>query len=111
MRILITGASRGLGLYLASHFAEQGHTVVGCARSASEFTHERYRHMQFDATDDMFTIRALSDARSRRTAARVQTKVDRKFTLRMSRAFPTGVRAIGTMPAVPALLMSASSPP
>jgi 3-oxoacyl-[acyl-carrier protein] reductase len=65
MRILITGASRGLGLYLASHFAEQGHTVVGCARSASEFTHERYRHMQFDATDETALTAAMVEIRQR----------------------------------------------
>ena len=32
-RILITGASRGLGLALSDEFARQGHVVIGCARS------------------------------------------------------------------------------
>ena len=32
-RIVITGASRGLGRALANEFAEQGHRVCGCARS------------------------------------------------------------------------------
>jgi 3-oxoacyl-[acyl-carrier protein] reductase len=52
--ILITGASRGLGRYLAGHYLEQGDMVIGCARSgASEslITHERYRHYQADVTD------------------------------------------------------------
>lgn len=34
--IIITGASRGLGKALATGFAELGHTVIGCARGASE---------------------------------------------------------------------------
>jgi 3-oxoacyl-[acyl-carrier protein] reductase len=52
--ILITGASRGLGRYLASHYLEQGDLVTGCARSeasGSAITHERYRHYRVDVTD------------------------------------------------------------
>jgi 3-oxoacyl-[acyl-carrier protein] reductase len=52
--ILITGASRGLGRYLASHYLDQGDLVIGCARSgASEsvLAHERYRHYSVDVTD------------------------------------------------------------
>jgi NAD(P)-dependent dehydrogenase (short-subunit alcohol dehydrogenase family) len=33
-RIVLTGVSRGLGRALAERFAEAGHTVLGCARSA-----------------------------------------------------------------------------
>lgn len=35
-RIVITGASRGLGRALAAAFAADGHTVTGCARSPGE---------------------------------------------------------------------------
>lgn len=35
MKILITGVSRGLGRALCSAYVEQGHSVAGCARSAS----------------------------------------------------------------------------
>lgn len=31
--IVITGVSRGLGLAMTEHFIQQGHTVLGCARS------------------------------------------------------------------------------
>ncbi|MEM7602874.1 MAG: SDR family NAD(P)-dependent oxidoreductase [Verrucomicrobiota bacterium] len=34
-RVLITGVSKGLGLNLAKGFAELGHDVAGCSRSAS----------------------------------------------------------------------------
>ncbi len=33
-RIVVTGVGKGLGRAMALGFAEQGHTVVGCARSA-----------------------------------------------------------------------------
>ena len=52
--ILITGASRGLGRYLADHYLDQGDLVIGCSRSgASEsvIVHERYRHYGVDVTD------------------------------------------------------------
>jgi len=52
--ILITGASRGLGRYLAGHYLNQGDLVIGCARSEackSLVTHERYRHYRIDVTD------------------------------------------------------------
>ncbi len=35
MKVLITGASRGIGRELALHFAEAGHTVLAVARSKS----------------------------------------------------------------------------
>jgi NAD(P)-dependent dehydrogenase (short-subunit alcohol dehydrogenase family) len=34
MTVVVTGMSRGLGRAVAQAFAEDGHTVVGCARSA-----------------------------------------------------------------------------
>ena len=39
--ILITGVTRGLGRAMADEFVRQGHTVVGCGRSAKEI--ERLR--------------------------------------------------------------------
>lgn len=56
--IVITGVSRGLGRALVGAFANQGHTVVGCARSQdaiSELTRQWPSPHQFsvvDVTDD-----------------------------------------------------------
>ncbi|MCA9220964.1 MAG: SDR family oxidoreductase [Planctomycetales bacterium] len=57
-RIVLTGASRGLGLAMTEAFIEQGHTVLGCARSASAIQQltERFpaphRFWQVDVADD-----------------------------------------------------------
>ncbi len=49
--VLITGSSRGLGAALAEHYLRAGDRVVGCGRSASPLTHERYTHCTVDVTD------------------------------------------------------------
>jgi len=51
-RILISGASRGIGRALVEHFIEDGDSVVGCARSESDFQHEKYSHVQADISND-----------------------------------------------------------
>jgi 3-oxoacyl-[acyl-carrier protein] reductase len=51
-RILITGASRGLGLALASHYAALGDTVFGCARGEAGFHHAHYTHFRTDVTSE-----------------------------------------------------------
>jgi 3-oxoacyl-[acyl-carrier protein] reductase len=49
--VLITGSSRGIGAALAEHYLQSGDHVIGCGRSASPLTHERYRHCTIDVTD------------------------------------------------------------
>ena len=51
-RTLITGTSRGIGRFLAEHYAELGHQVVGLSRQEADFSHPQYRHMQVDITDE-----------------------------------------------------------
>lgn len=50
--ILITGASRGIGRFLAEYYTGQGSRVVGCSRHQSEFQHQNYRHFCLDIADE-----------------------------------------------------------
>ena len=50
--VLITGASRGIGLYLTQYYLDKGYIVVGCSRSPSSITHEQYTHFCLDVTDE-----------------------------------------------------------
>lgn len=49
---LVTGASRGIGRYLAEHLCTQEYCVVGCSRSASDFTQANYEHVRADVTSE-----------------------------------------------------------
>lgn len=50
-RVVITGATRGLGLVLAQHFLAAGDEVIGCARTPTAVEHPRYTHRLVDVTD------------------------------------------------------------
>lgn len=50
--ILVTGASRGLGLQLARALAQRGDRVVGVSRGAAGFEHEAYEHHSVDVSDE-----------------------------------------------------------
>lgn len=49
---LITGTSRGIGRYLATHYLQQGHRVVGCSRAEVDWRPDDYRHFVADVCDE-----------------------------------------------------------
>ena len=51
-RILITGATRGIGESLAQHYLAHGATVIGCGRGTASIAHERYVHFSVDVADE-----------------------------------------------------------
>jgi 3-oxoacyl-[acyl-carrier protein] reductase len=51
-RILITGATRGIGQALAEHYLARGATVIGCGRGHASIEHERYFHSALDVADE-----------------------------------------------------------
>jgi 3-oxoacyl-[acyl-carrier protein] reductase len=57
-KVLVSGASRGIGRALVEHFVAKGDLVVGCARGAAEYSNDKYFHVQADVTDGN-DVRAL----------------------------------------------------
>jgi 3-oxoacyl-[acyl-carrier protein] reductase len=51
--LVVTGASRGLGLGIARYFLNKGAVVIGCSRSQSAIDHSNYHHYQVDVCDEM----------------------------------------------------------
>ncbi|MBK7639013.1 MAG: SDR family oxidoreductase [Bacteroidetes bacterium] len=49
--VLITGASRGVGLEITKHFIKYGATVLGLSRGESGFNHEHYYHFSVNVGD------------------------------------------------------------
>jgi 3-oxoacyl-[acyl-carrier protein] reductase len=54
--VIVTGASRGLGLGLARHFLTHGDRVCGCSRAAAEMEHENYAHWALDVADERAVV-------------------------------------------------------
>lgn len=50
--LLITGARKGIGRFLAEYYTNAGYVVVGCSRDPSEFQHENYRHLCADVGNE-----------------------------------------------------------
>ena len=61
--MLITGARKGIGKYLAEYYLGRGFRVVGCSRRAPESSPPGYRHFCLDIADESAVkemIRAIS---------------------------------------------------
>lgn len=62
---LITGTRKGIGRYLAEHYVEQGHHVIGCSRGPATLDHERYEHRCVDIRDEQAVIELFRWVRRR----------------------------------------------
>jgi 3-oxoacyl-[acyl-carrier protein] reductase len=62
---LVTGARKGIGRYLAEHYVEQGHHVVGCSRGQGTLEHKRYDHRRLDVGDEQAVIALFREIRGR----------------------------------------------
>lgn len=49
--VIVTGASRGVGLEVTKHFINYGATVLGLSKGASPHQHEKYHHFSVDLGD------------------------------------------------------------
>jgi 3-oxoacyl-[acyl-carrier protein] reductase len=64
-RVVITGATRGLGAALAQHCLAAGDEVVGCGRSEPTISHRRYTHCVLDVTETAHVEQFFEEIRDR----------------------------------------------
>ncbi len=50
--VLITGARKGIGRFLAEHFVRKGFVVEGCSREPADWVLENYTHHLADVTNE-----------------------------------------------------------
>jgi 3-oxoacyl-[acyl-carrier protein] reductase len=60
---LITGTRKGVGKFLAEHYARRGHRVIGCSRSDITWTLAGYTHYLADVSDETAVRRLFADLR------------------------------------------------
>lgn len=55
---LITGTRKGIGKFLAEHYAKEDHIVIGCSRSPVDWSLDNYYHIEADVAnqDDVKNI-------------------------------------------------------
>ena len=57
----ITGTRKGIGRFLAEHYAGLGHVVMGCSRSAPDWEMDGYEHFEADVADEKRVREIFSD--------------------------------------------------
>lgn len=63
--VLITGARKGIGEYLAHHFVQSGYQVVGCSRQTPDWNLEGYEHILTDVADEQQVCALIAHIRQR----------------------------------------------
>jgi 3-oxoacyl-[acyl-carrier protein] reductase len=96
--VLVTGARRGIGRFLASHYARNGASVVGCSREPVNWSIERYSHHIADVGNEA-DVKALIAA-VKREHGRLDVVINNAGVASMNAALltPTATidRIIGT---------------
>ena len=59
--MIITGARKGIGRFLAEHYAYLGFEVVGCSRGPSDLQAPGYRHYCLDVADEVAVKKMFLD--------------------------------------------------
>ncbi|MCC6146993.1 MAG: SDR family oxidoreductase [Anaerolineaceae bacterium] len=90
--MLITGARKGIGRYLAEYYLGKGWHVVGCSRSPTEFEAPGYQHYCLDVADEK-AARALF-AQIRKEHGRLDALLNNAGAAAMNHALLTPIETV-----------------
>jgi 3-oxoacyl-[acyl-carrier protein] reductase len=62
---LISGTRKGIGKFLAEHYASLGHRVIGCSRGDIDWTLDGYVHYLADVADEKAVKKIFADVRQK----------------------------------------------
>ena len=85
--MIVTGARKGIGRFLAEHYLAEGWTVAGCSRDASDLVHPDYRHFQLDVADERSVVAMLRAVG--RAFGRLDVLLNKAGMASMNPALPT----------------------
>ncbi|MCX6907827.1 MAG: SDR family NAD(P)-dependent oxidoreductase [Verrucomicrobia bacterium] len=90
--VLITGARKGIGRFLAEHYAARGWAVIGCSRTASDLSLPNYRHFCLDVSDEP-AVKAMF-AEIRKAHGRLDVLINNAGIASMNHALLTPVASV-----------------
>lgn len=89
---LITGTRKGIGKYLASYYSERGHKVIGCSRSAVDWSLPNYEHHELDVADERAVAKLFQHLRS--TYGRLDNLINNAGIASMNHALITPLSTV-----------------
>ncbi|NPV76423.1 MAG: SDR family oxidoreductase [Anaerolineae bacterium] len=93
--MLITGARKGIGRYLAEYYLSKGWRVVGCSRSPSDLEALDYQHHCLDVADEK-AVRALF-AQIRKQYGRLDVLLNNAGIAAMNHALLTPLETVSRL--------------
>src|SRR5687768_4873461 len=96
--VLVTGARKGIGRFLAEHFVGKGAWVEGCSREAPDWELAGYTHHQVDVADEAQVKEML--AAIRRRHGRLDVVVNNAGIASMNHSLLTPVATLDRIMAV-----------
>jgi 3-oxoacyl-[acyl-carrier protein] reductase len=61
--MIITGASKGIGKFLAEYYAKQNYDIIGCSRQPGTIELNNYRHFCLDVADEPEVMKMFAEVR------------------------------------------------
>lgn len=95
LTILITGSRKGIGRYLAEHYAGLGHRVVGCSREKDKVPLENYHPYAVDVTDEAAALALFRSVRKQ--FGRLDVLVNNAGVASMNHALLTPLNTVRTI--------------